>query len=164
MTKDTHNTNKPLDKEIPQTDNNVQEDALERNVTFADGYTYTFHHNGHEIVAHGSAKSGKETLTVDDKQISVKRSFGRRSTHTFTLDGVNYEIEFYMANMFTGELHCMLIEEGTHVSTQKKALKKRNQINARKALLIMLVAFLVGGAVGFVSVWLGIEMIGLIWE
>ncbi|WP_448548950.1 hypothetical protein [Thalassotalea fusca] len=163
MTNNNHITDQQLDESMPLTDDNIQEDALESNVTFADGYTFTFHHKGHEIVAYGSAKSGKESLTIDGKLLSEKRSFGRRSTHSFTLDGVNYEIEFYMANMFTGELHCMLIEEGTHVSTQKKALKKSNQVSSLKGLLIMLFAFIGGGIVGFVSVWQGFDLLSKFW-
>ena len=103
----------------------TSEQLNDRNVTYTEGYTFTFVHQGHEIVAFGSAKSGKETLTIDGKLISKKRSFGRRSVHTFMLNGTAFEVEFYMANMFTGELHCSLIEDGTHVATQKKALKKR---------------------------------------
>ena len=56
-----------------------------------------------------------------------------------------------MANQFAGELHCSLIEDGTHVSTQKKALKKRYQINGRHKFLILLGIFIAGGGLGFVT-------------
>ena len=136
----------------------TSEQLNDRNVTYTEGYTFTFVHQGHEIVAFGSAKSGKETLTIDGKLISKKRSFGRRSVHTFMLNGTAFEVEFYMANMFTGELHCSLIEDGTHVATQKKALKKRYHISSRFRILVFLGLFVAGGVLGYLTMLLALTM------
>ena len=115
-------------------------------VGYRDGYHFEFEIDEHKIHAHGSAKSGKELVYINDKKIAEKRSFGRKSILNFVLDENKYEIEFNMVNLLSGELHCSLIKNGTHIRTQKKALKKLYQIGSKRTLLWL---FLIGSLAGY---------------
>jgi len=117
--------------------NNQEDVAYERenSVGYGDGYHFYFDIDDDLIHAHGSAKSGKESIYVNDKLVTSKRSFRRKSCHTFKIANCNYEIEFYMANLSTGELHCTLIKNGTHVKTQKKSLKQYYHIANKRTLI-----------------------------
>jgi len=115
-------------------------------VGYRDGYHFKFELDGYKIHAHGSAKSGKEQIFINDKEIAEKRSFGRKSILNFVLDENTYEIEFNMVNLLTGELHCSLIKNGTHIKTQKKSLKRYYQIGSKRTLFWLVC---IGGLVGY---------------
>ena len=131
-------------KELTNKDNSESKVVAE--VGYRDGYHFEYEIDGYNIHVHCSAKSGKEQVFVDGKKIGEKRSFGRKSTMEFSLSGNTYEIEFNMVNLLTGELHCTLIKNDTHIKTYKKALKKYNQLGSNKATLLL---FFIGGFVGY---------------
>ena len=95
-----------------------EDDIVLNDVNFKDGYRFHFEVDGHNINAKASAKSGKEQVWLEDKLVSDKRSLGVRTVHNITIDDIAYEIEFHMANILTGEVHCTLIKQGTHVATK----------------------------------------------
>jgi hypothetical protein len=128
------------------TENNTTKNTPISNVGYLDGYHFEFEIDGYKIHTHGSAKSGKEQVYINDKKIAEKRSFKRKSILNFVLDENKYEIEFNMVSLLTGELHCSLIKNGTHIKTHKKALKRYYQIGSKRTLLWL---FLIGGLVGY---------------
>ena len=134
--------------------NNENENTLSKKnstVSFRGGYNFLFEDEGHLIRVHGSAVTGKESIYVDDKLVTDKRSLGRRSCLSFAIDGIEYEAEFYVANLLTGETHCSLIKEGVHVETLKRTLKKSQQLNT-KSLLISLLTGAIAGFCGYMIV------------
>lgn len=122
---------------------------VDKSVNYKEGYYYCFQYLGAEIIAKGSAKSGKETILINGKLVSEKRSFFRRSCHKFELDGHKLEMEFYMANMRTGELHCSLIDDDTHVETQKLALKTHYHLTNKRMYIWLPLFTIVGGFCGY---------------
>lgn len=104
-------------------DNDVSAEKVDGLALFKDGFNFNFKVGDHLIHAWGSAKSGKELVHVDGQVVSDKRSFSRRSVHTFNLDNDSYEIEFQTVSLLTGELHCSLIKDGVHVETLKQVPK-----------------------------------------
>lgn len=142
------------------TNNQNNYSELEQNVTFKSGYVFTFNDNGHDFEVRGSAWSGKEEVYVDGQLVAKKLSFKRRSVMAFEMNGTQYEVEFYMANMRTGELHCSLIKEGVHVKTSKKALTPVNQINGKTLPIITFFGFVLGGVAGYLVTSLLFKLFG----
>ena len=107
------------------------------------GYAYEFEVNGHKISAWGSAWNGREIIKVDDVVVSDLRSYKRVVTHTFDIDDVKYEIEFNMVKVLTGELHCTLIADGTHLETKSQLpnFGKDRKLNWKR----LISCFIVGG-------------------
>jgi hypothetical protein len=122
---------------------------ISNDVTYGEGYHFYFEVDGHHIHAYGSAKSGKEKVFVDDELVAEKRSFSFKSCLSFTLDENLYEVEFNMAKVFTGELHCTLIKNGTHVRTQKKALKSYFHLTKKRFLVWLPLCVLLGFVFGY---------------
>lgn len=124
-------------------------DNIPQDVNYRDGYHYYFQLGQHRIHAFGSAKSGKEQVFVDQNMVAEKRSFGRKSCLAFQIDGNDMEVEFHMVNMFSGELHCTLIQNGTHVKTLKKALKTHYHLTSKRAYFWIPLALITGVFCGY---------------
>jgi len=116
-------------------------------VNYKTGFNFIFSEEGNTIRAFGSAKSGKEQVFVNDNLMTEKRSFGRRSCLSFESNEHQYEVEFHMVNLFTGELHCTLIKDGVHVKTLKQSLAKKYQLNGKTKLLFLVSQGFVAGFV-----------------
>lgn len=116
----------------------------------SDGFKFQFKIAEHDVVAWGSAKSGSENVALDGQIVSEKRSFSRRSVHTFEFEGNEYEIEFHTVSLLTGELHCTLIKNGVHVATQKQVAKYTADKKAAKWRIALW--FVIGFGVGFLGV------------
>jgi hypothetical protein len=129
------------------TKNVREENELTSEVNYRDGYHFDFEVDGHNVHAHGSSKSGKETVLVNGEIVAEKRSFRRKSTLNFSIEENTYEIEFNMVNMLTGELHCTLIKNNMHIKTFKKALKKSNQLSLKSSSMWL---FFAGGFFGYI--------------
>ena len=113
------------------TSNHSQEEVA-ANVSYRDGYYFSFQQNEHLIEVKASAKSGKERIFVDGKLVSEIRNWGTSSCTEIKVGRDKYEVEVTMAKILSGEVHCTLIKDNTHVETQKLALKKRNQLTAKR--------------------------------
>ena len=133
---------------------------LDSTVSFRKGFSYSYRDNDHDIHLQCSAFSGKEYLYVDDKLVSEKWSFKRKSIHQFTLGDDLYEVELHVVNLLTGETHCTLIKNDVHVKTLKQALKKSRQLTKDKIWWYIPSCFLVGAIAGFVSVKFFLMMFG----
>ncbi|RYV02461.1 hypothetical protein SOPP22_09395 [Shewanella sp. OPT22] len=92
----------------------------EHKASIFKGYRFEFEINDHNIVAWGSAWTGREIVSIDDRVVSDLYSYKRKAIHHFDINDTAYEIEFNMVNILQGLLHCTLIEDGTHVATQKQ--------------------------------------------
>jgi len=125
--------------------NTQQRTHNKSNLSLKGGYAFYFYDGEHEIFAHGSSWSGKETIFVDGIKVSSLRSIGRRSLHHFDIDGVNYEIEFNMVNIIKGELHCIFIKNGVHFKTEKLLAYKSTKLSYK----YILIGFISGIVLGF---------------
>jgi hypothetical protein len=130
----------------------TKEKELEATISFRKGFDYSFTEGEHTIHLNCSAVNGKERLYIDDKLVSKKWSFRRKSIHTFTIDADHYEVELNVVNMLTGGTHCTLIKNDVHVTTLKKALKKSRQLTKDKILWYLPSCFVVGAVSGFLAV------------
>ena len=117
-------------------------------MTLKDGYEFYFFDAGYEIFAHGSSWSGKETVFLNDKEVSSIRNFGRRSVHHFNIEQDQYELEFNMVKMMRGELHCTLIKNGVHFKTQKLSVYQ----SSRSLYKYLIGGFIIGAITGFTAV------------
>jgi len=127
--------------------NNADSDSsleVKNDVAYRDGFHFYYQYQDHTIHAFGSAVTGKEIVYLDDKIVAEKRSFGRKSCLSFEINTKSFEIEFNMVNLFTGELHCSLIQEGVHVKTFKRALKKKNHATLKN----LTKCFFLGAGIG----------------
>jgi len=122
---------------------------IANDVTYTGGYHFYFEVDGHHIHAFGSAKSGKEKIFVDNELVAEKRSLRFKSCLSFVIAENVYEIEFNMVKLFTGELHCTLIKNGTHVRTQKKALKTKYHLTKKRILIGLPICVILGFIFGF---------------
>jgi hypothetical protein len=127
------------------------EKDLEGTISFSKGFQYVFTEGDHTIYLSCSAVNGKEQLYVDDKLVSKKWSFRRKSIHQFPIGDDLYEVELHVVNMFTGETHCTLIKNDVHVKTLKKALKKSRQLSKDNFWWYIPSCFVVGAVSGFLA-------------
>lgn len=123
---------------------------IDDGANYTTGFNFEFLQGDNTIRAFGSAKSGKEQVFFNDVLMAEKRSFGRKSCLSFDSNSYQYEVEFHVVNLFTGELHCTLIKDGVHVKTFKQSLAKKYQINGKRKLFFIVSQ---GFLAGFVLVW-----------
>jgi len=117
-------------------------------VSLTDGYWFYFEDEGTQIVAHGSALSGKETVFVDREIVSTKRSFSRKSIHDFHYKGHAYQIVFFMESILSGTLSCSLYKNGELISATTKSYSIKT-FNWKT----FLIAMTVGAIIGYSTVW-----------
>ncbi|MDO6427162.1 hypothetical protein Q4489_09070 [Thalassotalea sp. 1_MG-2023] len=127
-------------------------DGLMHQVGYREGYHFYFTFDEQHIHVHCSALSGKESIYVNEELVITQRSLGLKSCQTLTIANKTVEIEITMAKILTGEVHCTLIVDNTHVATQKQVLKKRYQLNDKTLLPWMLLFGLLGAVLGYLSV------------
>lgn len=121
-------------------------------VGYREGYHFHFTLDDQRIHVHCSALSGKENIYVNEELILSQRSLRRKSCQTLPIANRTVEVEITMAKILKGEVHCILIADGTHVATQKQVLKKRYQLNDKTLLPWILLCGLLGGVIGYLSV------------
>lgn len=67
----------------------------------------------------GSAWSGREAVTVEDRLVSSKRSFRFVSEHRFTHAGVDYRIVFRVESLLRGRMRIELYRDGTLIDSDQ---------------------------------------------
>lgn len=146
--------NKTETSTVNTTEKNITsiEKDIESTISFRKGFNYSFTQGEHTIHLHCSAVNGKEQLYIDDKLVSKKWSFRRKSIHQFSIGDDLYEVELNVVNMLTGETHCTLIKNDVHVKTLKKALKKSRQLNKSNFWWYIPSFFVAGAVSGFLAV------------
>jgi len=73
--------------------------------------------DGITISMWGSAWTGREVVTVDDRVVSRKWSLRRVTPHHFEHAGIRYKLVFRVVSMLRGELHIELYREGELVDS-----------------------------------------------
>ncbi|NRA62386.1 MAG: hypothetical protein HRU25_16095 [Psychrobium sp.] len=123
------------------------------NVTFtwSQGFRFHFEDDGREIIATGSAFTGKEEIFVNGENVSDKRTVKVSSTHHFTIDEDQYELEFHMVKILTSELDCILIKNGTHLKTLKFQAIKSPWDLLKSLLGGLLIGSVIGAVIGGVA-------------
>ncbi len=134
---------------MPDNKVNTQQDSVDETVSYRNGFNFEFEDANHLINVHCSSVSGKESIYLDGELVASKRSFRRKSSMTFSIDGDNYEVEFNVVDMLKGETHCTLIKNNLHVKTIKKALLKKNQISGKQGWMKVSVIFVFGLISGY---------------
>lgn len=118
-------------------------------VSLKHGYWFYFEDEGTQIVAHGSALSGKEAVFIDGEIASTKRSFKRKSSLEFQCQGHNYQVVFFMESILTGTVSCSLYKEGELVSSTTKSYTTKTFY-----WKTFFTAMAVGAIFGFSLTWL----------
>ncbi|WP_417658322.1 hypothetical protein [Pseudidiomarina sp.] len=111
-----------------------------------NGFWFYFTHNNHEIAAHASGFSGRETIYVDDSKVSTKISWRFKSGHEFELDGHKYRVEFDVVSIWKGQIACHLYIDDKRVETNEHAMAINKTKLGWKTFFIMFVAGLIFGA------------------
>lgn len=131
-------------------DKNLDENM--KSVSMRNGYWFYFEVDGLEIVAHGSAYSGKETVYINDNPVSEKRNlFSTNGTHTFQHQGKQYKVTFDVTNILTGKLTCKLFIDETLQAEQTKAYVESSTQGILTFLKTFLIFVLVGGGIGLIA-------------
>jgi len=122
--------------------------------SISKGINFHFQDGDNQIRAFASMFSGKEVIHFNGQEVNAKRSMRRRSLHTFTIDNIQYEIEFFTASILLGHINCTLIKNGTHVQTLKYQFsltdyKNINGESKKKSLLHTIISFTISFAIGF---------------
>lgn len=113
-------TSESLDNQSGNYDGYHKEDSKK---ALLNGRKFEFKDGSFLIECWVSSYSGKQIIKVNGQPVSTKRNlFKRQSLHSFVFEGVRYEVEFNVISLMTGELHCVLIKDGTHLETQKNIL------------------------------------------
>lgn len=122
------------------------------------GYSFLFKDGDTTIECWGSTFSGKEKIKVDGNVVSEQRNMtSRKSLHEFDHQGINYEVEFNVISMLTGELHCILIKDGVHFETKKLIVTKgrKNEPYSKKKFWR---DFAVSTGIGFICGFVGMSI------
>jgi hypothetical protein len=94
------------------------------------------------VRAWGSA-GALERIYVDATVVSEKRSVGRESTHTFAIDGDNYEVSFKTLSYLRAHIECRLTKNDEVLRTQSV-----RYVGAQTSVKRLLLSVLAGGAAG----------------
>jgi hypothetical protein len=125
-------------------------------VTLRHGYWFYFNDGDTRITAFGSGVSGKEIVYVGDETVSSKRHLGMRSSHRFSHQGNQYEVEFAIRSLWTGALECILVKNGQILDRTTKAYLVKGGQNYKRLWQTTLAMALVGAVIGFMvgrSLW-----------
>ena len=145
-------TSESLDKQSGNYDGYHKEDSKK---AFLNGRTFEFKDGSLLIECWVSSFSGKEIIKVNGQPVSTKRNlFKRQSLHSFVFEGVRYEVELNVISMMTGELHCVLIKDGTHLETRKNILttgKDQIPYNAKTVKKDIVIYTVLGFIFGFTA-------------
>ena len=107
--------------------------------------TVTGNFEGHDVVLSASMISGLETITVDGREVSRKRSFGLKTAHDLSRSGVGIDA----AVVKTFPLRLELQRGGQVVATF------RHPRALLLLLMLVVLGMLAGYALGRLAGWLG---------
>jgi hypothetical protein len=115
-------------------------------VSLSKGLWFIFTNGGRGISAQCSVLTGKERIFVDGSLVSEKWSFGKTSTHQFTVEGDTYEVVFFIPHILSGNIECTLNKNGVRVECFRTSYRYRHRVATLLAygLIGALLGFLVG--------------------
>ena len=70
--------------------------------SFLKGYSFSFKVDEHDIDVWFSSLSGLEKVYVDNELVAKQRNFSRKSTQSFTINGVEYTTELSAESITQG--------------------------------------------------------------
>ncbi|WP_417655745.1 hypothetical protein [Pseudidiomarina aestuarii] len=111
------------------------------------GFWFYCHHNGHHIAAHASGVSGRETIYVDDTKVSTKVSWRFISSQEFSIDGVQYRVEFHVTSIWQGRIVCRFYADDVLIEETENAMAVGSSKLSWKTFVIF---FLAGAVFGYV--------------
>lgn len=114
----------------------------------------------------GSAWTGREVVTVDDRIVSDKRSLRFRTAHDFEHAGVRYTLVFEVVSILRGEFLIELYREGVRVDsdsfrqTDLGVNPATGRFSAWRLVRKLAPYFVLGMAVGAGAAWLVDRLLG----
>lgn len=88
-------------------------------VSISKGFWFVFIDGTDEIIAGGSAFSGKESVYFNKELISQQRSMKKTSRHKFARNTDEYEIVFHVLEIMKGKIECILYKNDIVVKRYK---------------------------------------------
>lgn len=77
----------------------------------------------HHLVAEGDMGSGRERIFLDGEKVVEKRTFARKSRHHIRIDGIDYDVLFYVRNPLVSVIRCSLLRDGVELRRQRCTAK-----------------------------------------
>jgi hypothetical protein len=112
--------------------------------------------DGERVIADHNSLLGKESIFINGKIVSKKRTLNRRSNHSFNFEENTYEIDIFTHNTFK-ELECHLKKDGIYLDRLKvyDGLKPRYKSSTRFVLIGLsglLIGFLISLLVNYFKI------------
>jgi hypothetical protein len=127
------------------------------------GMTSYFDIDGVTITLWASAWTGRETVHVDDRLVSDRRSFSRETWHEFSHGGRQYRLKVRVVSLLHGGLRCELYRDGALVDSDELAIEiwardpETGRIDWKQEFRSLGYIVLAGAVVGF-AVGLGVGL------
>ena len=141
-------------------------DKVTDDITLSKGCSFEFQDGENTILTWGSVKSGREKVYLNGELIIERNNLFSRKSYFVVQSGEDeYTIELNVANFWTGELHCILIKNGTHVRTLKKRLKDikvlpNGKVRNSIGWVGTIISWIVGGWIGWYTMPFLINFLG----
>ena len=116
--------------------------------SFRDGLFMPFLYKGHQVVVHNASWSCKEKVWVDDELVINKNGFSMSSTHEIQVAGDTLTLTFGSRNKLK-EVFLEVRKDNQLVYDTSDNLS--HGIDARKLLMIMVCAGLIGLVFGYLA-------------
>jgi len=100
-------------------DHNVKRENGRMEVGLRKGIRAFFDIDDITIAFWGSAWTGREVVTVDDRIVSDKRSIRFRTEHDFEHAGIRYKLIFEAVSLLRGEFRIELYRDGAFVDSDR---------------------------------------------
>jgi hypothetical protein len=118
---------------------------METEVTLKKGFNFAFKDGENDILAHGSAYSGKEIVFLNDEEVSSSRNYKVCSRHFFEANGQRYECIFYVTNFIYSWIECQLYKDGNLIGREEIKFFDKDR---KKLLGILVLCGFVFGLIG----------------
>jgi len=108
----------------------------------------------------GSAWTGREIVTVEDRIVSDKRSFRFTTPHHFEYAGIGYKLVFHVASILGGDFQIELYRNGVLVDSDRFRKNKAwidpatGRYSAWRVVRSLAPFFILGMAAGAGAAWL----------
>ena len=122
--------------------------------------------DGITIAFWGSAWTGREVVTVDDRVVSNKRSLRFATEHHFEHAGIHYKLVFRVLSMLGGHMRIELYREGERVDSDEFRQKytvvdpETGKVSVGRTIVRILPYFVLGMIGGAGAAWLVEHLLG----
>jgi hypothetical protein len=112
------------------------------------GFWFFFDVEDTKIAAQTTVWSNfRESIYVNDEQVSSQLSLRGHGTHEFNHAGSNYAVSFKVVNVWNGEIICELYRENNLISSKRTALYDNQQ--HQELIIGVLTAFVISFVFSF---------------